>query len=101
MVRHVPDATNPKLRTKLTAFLSDDDGKSWRGGLLLDARPQVSYPDSIEARDGRLYIIYDRERGGAKEILMARVTEGDILAGKIEDESSELRILVNQARGER
>ncbi|MBI1355173.1 MAG: exo-alpha-sialidase [Acidobacteria bacterium] len=101
LVRHVPDPANPKSRTNLTAFLSDDDGRSWRGGLLLDGRPQVSYPDAAEGPDGTLYVIYDRERGGAKEILLARVREADILAQKVVSPGSELRILVNRALGER
>ena len=101
LVRHVPDPANPKLRTNLTAYLSDDDGKSWQGGLLLDGRANVSYPDGTEAPDGTLYVIYDRERGGAKEILLARIREADILAGALVSDGSQLRLLVNQATGKR
>ena len=99
MVRHVPDRARPKLRTNLTAYLSDDDGKTWRGGLLLDDREHVSYPDVAEAQDATLYVVYDRERGGAKQILMARITEADILAGEVASHGSALRLLVNQAGG--
>lgn len=101
MVRHVPDAENKKLRTNLTAFLSDDDGRTWQGGLLLDGRDHVSYPDAVESEDGVLYIIYDRERRAAKEILLARVREEDILAGKVVTEGSQLQMLVNKAAGQR
>jgi len=69
-------------RNNLTALLSRDDGASWEGGLLLDGRRPVSYPDAVQAPDGTIYAIYDRERSGAKEILMAKFTEEDILAGK-------------------
>ncbi len=100
LVRNVPDPANPKLRTRLTAFLSDDDGKSWEGGLLLDERDHVSYPDAVEGPDGRIYVIYDRERGGAKEILMARIREEDIFAGAVVAQDSRLQIIVNKASGE-
>src|SRR5262249_55787896 len=39
------DPSNGKDRSHLTASLSDDDGKTWRGSLLLDDRMNVSYPD--------------------------------------------------------
>lgn len=66
-------------RSHLTAFLSTDDGETWQGGLLLDERANVSYPDGAQTADGRIYIIYDRERYDAKEILMAVFSEADVL----------------------
>ncbi len=84
-------------RSHLTASLSDNDGKTWYGHLLLDERKDVSYPDGVEAPDGRLYIVYDRERRKAKEILMAVITEKDIAAGKPVTEAARLRVLVNNA----
>ncbi len=38
-----------KNRSHLTAWLSEDDGKTWRGGLMLDERATVSYPDGFQA----------------------------------------------------
>ncbi|MHC4873607.1 MAG: sialidase family protein [Planctomycetota bacterium] len=86
------------MRCNLTAFLSRDDGKSWEGGLLLDERSEVSYPDGCQTEDGMIYIAYDHQRGGmrlnlnekefekrknhSREILMAQFREEDILAGK-------------------
>jgi len=101
LVRNVPDPATPKLRADMTAFLSADDGRTWTGGLLLDGREHVSYPDAVEAADGTLYIIYDRERGGAKEILLARVREEDILARTLVSQGSRLHLLVNKATGEK
>jgi len=86
-------------RCMLSAFLSDDDGHTWRGGLMLDEREGVSYPDGVEGPDGVLSIAYDHLRGQAKEILMARVTERDILEGKLVDTDSKLRLRVNKASG--
>jgi hypothetical protein len=84
-----------KSRSHLTAFLSDDDGRNWTGGLLLDDRMNVSYPDGVQAPDGRIYIVYDRERFAAREILMAVFTEADARSGT--DGNARLRVVVNRA----
>ncbi len=86
-------------RSHLTAFVSKDDGKSWEGELLLDARTGVSYPDGFQGDDGRIYIIYDFHRKDDKTILMAVFTEDDILAGKDVSGKLRQRILINQATG--
>ncbi|MDR2440022.1 MAG: glycoside hydrolase [Planctomycetaceae bacterium] len=87
-------------RTHLQAFLSDDDGKTWKGGLMLDER-QVSYPDGDQADDGTIFVIYDHERNNAREILLARFTEEDVLNGKIVSDRSALRLLINKATGKK
>ncbi|NOU66070.1 family 43 glycosylhydrolase [Paenibacillus sp. LMG 31461] len=84
-------------RSHLTAMISKDDGKSWHGFLLLDERSDVSYPDGVQAADGTIYIIYDRERFKAKEILMARFQESDVMQGECMASGSKLKLLVNQA----
>jgi len=97
-------------RNNLAALLSEDDGKTWPYALMLDERKDVSYPDMAEGPDGRLYIIYDRERGAsydgrtsyartlkdARQILMAKITEADIMAGKLVSPGSGLKIVVNE-----
>lgn len=88
-------------RNNLTAMLSDDDGKSWYGHLLLDERPDVSYPDGIESPDGVSYVIYDRERTGAKEILLARFTEDDVAAGKPVSRVCRLKTIVSRIETDR
>ncbi len=88
-------------RSHLTAFVSDDDGKTWQGGLILDERDGVSYPDGVEAPDGAIYIIYDFSRYAEREILMAVFTEQDILAGAPVTPKSRMRVLVNKAAGPR
>ena len=108
LVNHV----NFTGRSHLTALLSRDDGKTWEGGLLLDERSDVSYPDGCQGQDGKLYIIYDRERGAMsatlseeefekrkhheREILMAVFTEEDVLAGKCELPGSCLKKIVSR-----
>ena len=69
-------------RQQLTAYVSDDDGKTWSGGLLIDERKDVTYPDGVEADDGRIYIIYDHQRTPLGEVLMATFTEEDVRAGE-------------------
>ena len=88
-------------RSHLTAFLSDDDGKTWTAGFLIDERRGVSYPDGVESPDGTIYLIYDYSRTGAKQIFMATFREEDLTAGKIVSPAARLRVLVNQATGER
>ncbi len=94
-------------RNNLTALLSEDDGKTWPHQLLLDGRKQVSYPDAAQADDGSILITYDRDRGAFKkdlntalacqrEILMARITEEDILAGTLVSEGSYLQRIVSK-----
>jgi hypothetical protein len=79
------------------AFLSEDDGETWKGGLLIDRRVGVAYPDATYTQDGKIYVIYDFDRLGEKEILLAELTEERILSGG-EIEKSEL-MLVNKAYG--
>jgi len=97
LVKHSPP--DGRTRSHLTAYLSDDDGRTWQGGFLLDERGGVSYPDGTQAEDGTIYVIYDFERRGAKQILMATLTEADILAGEAISGRVRLRVVVNQATG--
>ncbi|MBE6584559.1 MAG: helix-turn-helix domain-containing protein [Ruminococcaceae bacterium] len=94
-------------RNNLTAFLSDDDGESWPYRILLDERDYVSYPDADEGDDGSIYIIYDRARGAfhntlakaensAREVLMAKLREEDIIAGEIVTETSFMKHIVSK-----
>lgn len=87
-------------RSHLTAYLSDDDGATWRGGLLLDERLSVAYPDGDQASDGRIFLTYDYNRKTDKEIYAAVFTEQDILGGKLVDPRSQLKMLVNKATGQ-
>lgn len=98
LVKHGP-LQQQTGRSHLTAYLSRDDGQSWSGGLLLDERNQVSYPDGVLGPDGSIVLIYDYERTGAKQILMAVFTEVDVAAGKVVSAQARLRVTVNQATG--
>jgi len=97
MINHALGET-PR-RDNLAAFLSEDDGKTWSPPLIIDERPGVSYPDLAISPDGWLYIIYDYNRYTDKEILLCRIREEDVLAGRPVNPHSRLRIPVNRALG--
>jgi hypothetical protein len=86
-------------RSHLTAFVSRDDGRTWSGGLLLDERVGVSYPDGQQAADGVIRIAYDYSRVGARHILFASFREEDVAAGKDVSGAVRLRQLVSEASG--
>ena len=83
-------------RSKLKAFVSEDEGHTWKGGLMLDDRKGISYPDGFQAPDGRIYISYDRNRATDGEILMARFTEEEVLAGEWSNAGSKRRMLISR-----
>lgn len=98
LVKHGP--LNERIgRSRLTAYLSEDDGESWIGGLLLDERSAVSYPDGTQSPDGKIYVIYDWNRDDDKQILLSSFTEEDVRAGAGTSPQFRSKVLVNQAAG--
>lgn len=98
-----PDKVNGNRREKLTAFLSEDEGRTWTGGLELDGRDRVAYPDIFQAADGSIYVSYDHNRWGNRngqrdELLFAKFTEADIRAGRLVSEGSSLRNVIFRER---
>jgi hypothetical protein len=98
LVKHGPFDTRTG-RSHLTAFISKDDGATWTGGLLLDERAGVSYPDGQQTPDGTIRIIYDYNRVTDREILMATFREEDASAAKDVTGAVRLRQLVGKASG--
>lgn len=86
-------------RRRLAAWLSDDEGRSWHGGLMLDERSGVSYPDGTQDRDGTIWVIYDHERYKAGDILFARFREEDVEAGRCVSSVAALGCLTNRTGG--
>jgi len=99
MVRHNPPPApgGRRPRSHLAAYISNDDGKTWSVPLMLDERNGVSYPDVTQAPDGRIFVIYDRNRTTDREILMACFVEQDILEGRTSSATLRLRQVI--ARG--
>ena len=83
-------------RSRLTAFLSEDDGQTWTSGLMLDERAGVSYPDGQQVEDGRIQLVYDFSRTGDREILFATFREEDLLAGKPVSAECKLRQTISR-----
>jgi len=96
MVNHDPDPMNPCCRNRLMAKLSEDEGTTWIGGLMIDERPGVSYPDGTQAVDGSIWIIYDHERYRGGNIHLAHFSEEDVLAGKLQSKGASLRGIVSR-----
>ena len=67
-----------KVRRNMTICLSEDDGATWKYKKCIDTRKDISYPD-CDFYDGKIYLTYDRERRGAREIFFACFTEEDVM----------------------
>lgn len=96
LVKHGDTIDTHEGRSKLTAFLSEGEGPTWKGGLMLDERKDTSYPDGFQAPNGKIYISYDRNRSTDGEILMARFTEKKILSGKLSNPGLKLQMLISR-----
>ncbi len=95
LVKH--GGLNEKVkRKKLAAFISDDDGQTWQGGLMLDERDDVTYPDGVQAGDGIIRIIYDHQRTPLGEVLMATFTEENVRTGKPSGDHFRLQVEVDR-----
>lgn len=99
LVKNGSPAERLRERSHLSAYLSEDEGQTWKGGLVLDERAAVSYPDGFEAPDGLIHILYDWNRHTDAEILLAKFREEDVLAGKLVSPDAKLRMLANKATG--
>lgn len=57
-MKHGKTIDSHEGRSRLTAWLSDDEGQTWEGGLMLDDRKGISCPDGFQSPDGMLiYLI--------------------------------------------
>ena len=84
-------------RKDMRAFLSEDEGKTWFGGLPIKERG--TYPDATQAPDGTIYLVHDLGRREEKMILLTRFTEQDVRAGAYVSDRAKPSMLVNQATG--
>ncbi len=94
LVKHGPIDVQTD-RSQLTAYISADDGKTWRGRLMLDERKGVSYPDGQQTDDGNIYIIYDFNRTVEQHILFTRFTEKAVLFGMADASPALQRMIVS------
>lgn len=83
-----------KQRRELTAFISQDDGRSWSRGLVIDERIGCTYPDAQQTADGTIYLVWDYQRSREQEILLTTFREEDVLTG---DKEAQARVLANRS----
>jgi hypothetical protein len=67
-------------RTNMRLAISEDGGQTFPFAVMLDTRPEISYP-SVALDGDTIYIAYDRQRGIAGEIICCSVRESDVLRG--------------------
>ncbi|MBQ8550764.1 MAG: exo-alpha-sialidase, partial [Clostridia bacterium] len=92
---------NTKVRDNIAVALSKDDGVTWPYKLTLDTRIHSSYAMIDEMENGDIIVVYDQGRGrtvrpGSSEILLSRLREEDIIAGKPVTERAVLKRLVSR-----
>lgn len=97
LIKHGVLGERTAQRSHLTAFLSEDDGVSWRGGLLLDGRTGISYPDAVELAPGIIVATYDRNRTTDAEILLIDFTENEVLQRSFASGRTPHSSIINQA----
>lgn len=85
-------------RQRMSAYLSDDDARTFPHKLLLCDKGRISYPSSTLDKDGSIYIAYDQGRSvpGQQTIFLSKITEQDILAGKLVNDKSFLNSIVSR-----
>ena len=96
LVNHQVDPAERFKRQKLTAYVSTDDGRTWTGGLMLDERDKVSYPDGLQEADGTIWVVYDWARYETGDILFARFREEDAAAGRPVTPDAAFKQLINR-----
>ena len=84
MVKHGGFGKVYASRKNLTALVSDDEGETWWGGLLLDGRDGCSYPDGQQLADGTVAVVSDFSRVSAREISFVRFDPDDVTAGRVQ-----------------
>ena len=52
----------------------------WEFKCRLSSDSHISYPDLVEDQNGNIYVIYDRERLGVGEIILAKINQKDLVA---------------------
>jgi len=94
MVKHGGFGKVYAERRNLVALVSEDEGRTWWGGLPIDiGRCDVSYPDGQQLPDGTVVIVSDYARTKEREISFVRINPDDIIGGTAQLE----RRIVSQA----
>lgn len=68
---------------RLNAYLSDDDGLTWYGGLVAAAGRKASDPKTTLGKDGRVYVFYTHDAQGEPQTRLCRTTVAKIEKGTV------------------
>ena len=90
------NASDSRHREKMTAMLSDDDGRTFKWSMLIDPEQNVSYPDAAISPDGVIYMVHDFKRTADKTIFFSRFTEEDIMAGKCVTPDAAIKSIISR-----
>ena len=71
---------------RLNAYLSDDDGLTWYGGLVAAAGRKASDPKTTLGKDGRVYVFYTHDAQGEPQTRLSRTTVAKIEKGTVWEE---------------
>lgn len=65
---------------RIVVYISDDEGKSWFGGLVLDDRVDSNSPCIADSGDGYIYVAYSYNPifGDKSEVCLARTSEMEL-----------------------
>ena len=95
LIYHPVETATTKKRNKMTAYLSEDEGKTWPYELLL-YEGGGSYPDADESDEGFIYVVQDAGgRMNRMNIAFSVFTEEDIMAGKLVNKNSRLGVIIS------
>ena len=84
-------------RRFMTAYLSEDDGRTWPYEFNFDGDRPSSYPDGQQLPDGRIVVTYDNDRTGRREVLFSIFREEDVKAGKAVSPDARLHAYVTSS----
>jgi len=68
---------------KIIAYLSDDNGQTWYGGLVINADRKASGPRTTIDKDGNIYVFYTYDAEGNPQTRICRTTAREIERGTI------------------
>ena len=95
LIYHPVETATTRKRNMMTAYLSEDEGKTWPYALLL-YEGGGSYPDAAESDDGVIYVLHDAGgRMNRMNIAFSVFTEDDIMAGKLVNKNSRLGVIIS------
>ena len=86
-------------RDMMTAYLSEDDGKTWPYSILID-RYVSAYPEVYQDPDGKIIIVYDKGRYLENSIRLTILTEEDIKAGRFISDTARDKLTVTKLNKE-